>query len=279
MNWLVDLPLLAIVLALGLLFRRRLGPLGWLTVIWLSVFVFLNWGFAVPVPKSVVKLFLGIVTLSLLLFASSDRERWERVKTPVFAFLTEKRFAPVLIVVVVLIPAAVAAGIYLDRTAPPVAPAFGRTVHPAPPDKIVVHEQTLDLVTLSNPFRPLERTDPDRFREHVAHGREVYYSNCFFCHGDLMRGGGLFAHGLNPIPTNFQDPGTIPQFQESFLFWRISKGAPGLPPEGGPWDSAMPAWEKFLSEEDMWDAILFLYDFTGYRPRARHEAAGEGEGH
>ena len=28
----------------------------------------------------------------------------------------------------------------------------------------------------------------------------------------------------------------------------------------------MPAWEKFLKEEEMWDVILFLYDFTGQRP-------------
>ena len=90
-----------------------------------------------------------------------------------------------------------------------------------------------------------------------------------------MRGAGLFAHALNPIPTNFQDPGTIPQLQEAFLFWRISKGGPGLPTEGGPWATAMPAWEKFLSEEEMWDAILFLYDFTGARPRARVEEAAK----
>ena len=31
----------------------------------------------------------------------------------------------------------------------------------------------------------------------------------------------------------------------------------------------MPAWEKFLKEEEMWEAILFLYDFTGQKPRAR----------
>jgi hypothetical protein len=24
----------------------------------------------------------------------------------------------------------------------------------------------------------------------------------------------------------------------------------------------MPAWEKFLKEEEIWDAILFLYDFS-----------------
>ena len=81
----------------------------------------------------------------------------------------------------------------------------------------------------------------------------------------------MFVHGLDPIPTNF--PETIPLLRDTFLFWRISKGGPGLPEEGGPWDTAMPAWEKFLKEEEIWDVILFLYDFTGQRPRAREEAA------
>ena len=59
----------------------------------------------------------------------------------------------------------------------------------------------------------------------------------------------MFAHGLNPIPTNFTDQGIIPQLQESFLFWRVSKGGPGMPDEGGPWDTAMPEWEKFLKTQ------------------------------
>ena len=63
----------------------------------------------------------------------------------------------------------------------------------------------------------------------------------------------------------------LPILQESFLFWRIAKGGPGMPEEGGPWDSAMPAWEDFLTEEEIWDVILFLYDFNDYRPRARVE--------
>ena len=88
-----------------------------------------------------------------------------------------------------------------------------------------------------------------------------------------MAGDGMYAHGLNPIPTNFTDPGTIAQLQESFLFWRIAKGGPGLPDEGGPWDSAMPAWEKFLKEEEIWEVVLFLYDHTGQRPRGRVEEA------
>jgi mono/diheme cytochrome c family protein len=142
-------------------------------------------------------------------------------------------------------------------------------VHPAPPNQITVHDKPFDLTNLSNPNRELERSNPALFQQKVANGKHVYYSNCFFCHGDLMRGDGMYAHALNPIPTNFQDPGTIAQLQESYLFWRVSKGGPGLPDEAGPWMSAMPQWDQFLDEEQIWDAILFLYDFTGNRPRAR----------
>jgi hypothetical protein len=35
----------------------------------------------------------------------------------------------------------------------------------------------------------------------------------------------------------------------------------------------MPRWEQLLKEDEMWDAILFLYDFTGQRPRAKEETA------
>ncbi len=40
---------------------------------------------------------------------------------------------------------------------------------------------------------------------------------------------------------------------------------------GAPGDSAMPEWERFLSNEEMWEVILFLYDHTSQRPRAREE--------
>ena len=101
----------------------------------------------------------------------------------------------------------------------------------------------------------IEESDPEAFAARIESGRSVYYENCFYCHGDLMAGDGMFIHGLNPIPTNFQDPGTIPMLREAFLFWRIAKGAPGLPEEGGPWQSAMPAWELFLTEEEMWKRL------------------------
>jgi hypothetical protein len=30
----------------------------------------------------------------------------------------------------------------------------------------------------------------------------------------------------------------------------------------------MPVWQNFLNEEEIWKVILFLYDYTGHRPRA-----------
>jgi Cytochrome C oxidase, cbb3-type, subunit III len=251
------------------------GALGWLAAIWVGLFVCFRFGFTVPIPASVLKIYMGIASGALLIYAMADAERLESIRRPLVSFLTEKRYTVPLAAVVVAVPALVGLKIYLDMTAPATPPNFARTVHPANPQSIKVHDTEYDLNALDNPYRKLEKSDPEAFRQHVAHGREVYFRNCVFCHGDLLDGRGLFAHGLNPIPTNFRDPGTISQLQEAFLFWRISKGGPGLPTEGGPWATAMPAWEKFLSEDEMWDTILFLYDFTDWRPRARVEEAGK----
>lgn len=265
MNWLVILAVLAAMI--GMRFTRA-GMLSWLAVWWVGIFVFLTYGFAVPIPSSVIKIYMGIVTLSLIAYVLTERDRIEEVKSPIVAFVVEKRYQPFLLATVVLIPALVAFRIYAEMTATPQSPSFARTVHPAPPDQITVHDNDLELGNADNPYRHLEETRPEEFAMRVGKGREVYYANCFYCHGDLMAGEGMYAHGLNPIPTNFQDPGTIAMLREAFLFWRISKGAPGLPAEGGPWESAMPAWESFLDEEEIWNVILFLYDFTGYKPRA-----------
>ena len=29
----------------------------------------------------------------------------------------------------------------------------------------------------------------------------------------------------------------------------------------------MPRWEDFLTEEEMWDAVAYLFEYTEYRPR------------
>jgi hypothetical protein len=214
---------------------------------------------------------MGIISIALLAYVSSSQQRRDEVSRPLVRLMTEKRYTVLLVAVVVAIPALAAANVYVQMSAPLQPPLFSRTIHPASPADITVHEKKIDLNAGEDPFWALEKSNPEEFRKHVENGRQVYYRNCVFCHGDNLAGTGMFIHGLDPVPTNL--PETIPLLRDTFLFWRISKGGPGLPEEGGPWDTAMPAWEKFLTEDEIWDAILFLYDHTGTRPRAREEAA------
>lgn len=268
MNWWV---ILAVIAVMAVLRWRNAGILAWLAAWFFGILAVLKYGFTVPVPASVIRIYMGIVTLSLVVYVLADSRRVKDFWRPIAAFVVESRYRPYLIVTVLAIPALVAAQIYAGMTRTPQAPFFARTVHPAPPDQITVHETDYPLGTADNPYRELEESHPAEFQVRLENGRAVYYQNCFYCHGDLMAGAGMFAHALNPIPTNFQDPGTIAMLREAFLFWRISKGAPGLPEEGGPWQSAMPAWESFLTEDEMWNVILFLYEFTEYKPRAVEE--------
>jgi mono/diheme cytochrome c family protein len=105
---------------------------------------------------------------------------------------------------------------------------------------------------------------------HAARGKDVYYQNCLVCHGDALDGNGHFADGFNPRPLEF-GTSTIAQLTESFVFWRIAKGGPGLPREGAPWNSAMPVWEDILTEEEIWSVIIFLYQQANISPRTWEE--------
>ena len=252
-----------------LLHRRRAGTFAWTLATWFSIWTFVRFGFTVPVPHSVVVLYMSIATLATVAYVTSSPERLHGFTSPLVRLATETRLRSLLYGVCALLPLIAAFMVYRGMNVKLEAPAFGRTIHPAPPDRITVHSTTHDLVTLDNPYRPLAAADPTAFSAHLANGRRVYYQNCVYCHGDALRGDGMYIRGLNPIPTNFADAGAIALLQESFLFWRIAKGGPGLPEEGGPWDTAMPAWEKFLTEEEMWDVVLFLYDFSGQQPRSR----------
>jgi mono/diheme cytochrome c family protein len=264
---------LAVAVVFGLFRFLRANLLTWAGAWWAGIYVVLRFGFTAPIPASVITIYMGIISLAVLAYVTSSEERREDISRPLIRLMTEKRYTTLLGATIVAIPAVAAANVYVQMNAPLEPPFFSRTVHPASPSEITVHDKKIDLDNGENPFRQLETSNPDGFRTHVEHGRQVYYQNCVFCHGDNLSGNGMFVHGLDPIPTNFADKGTIPMLRETFLFWRISKGGPGLPEEGGPWATAMPAWEKFLKEDDIWDAILFLYDYTGSRPRAKEEAA------
>ena len=249
---------------------RRAGG-GWVLATSAAIFVglYLLLGFAVdpPIPTSVLAMYMLFIGAAQLLYVSADTERFAAFKRPMVSLIVEPgRRVPRLLTGVGLPLLAGWLGFASARTEI-TPPPQQRSIHPAPPSQISFGGKSIDLLTAHNPFRHLETEDSEAFRENVALGRAVYYENCVLCHGDNLGGDGLFAHGFNPIPANLADPGTIAQLQESYLFWRIAKGGIGLPAEATPWDSAMPAWEKFLDEDEIWQVILFLYDFTGARPR------------
>lgn len=265
MNLYVVVPAVVVLVVLRLV---KAGLAAWVAAWWIALFVTLKWGIEPPVPHSVITMYMSIASISLVAYVMSSRKRTEEALAPVVKLVTDRRYAVPLVVVLVAVPALAALNVYRTMNVPVAPPYFARTVHPSPPATITVHGEPIDLIRADNPFRDLQDSRPEEYRRHVDNGRETYYRNCLWCHGDSLGGDGMFAHGLNPIPTNFNDQNVLPNFREAFFFWRVSKGAPGMPDEGGPWDSAMPAWENFLTEDEIWEVILFLYDFNGYEPRS-----------
>ena len=148
--------------------------------------------------------------------------------------MTEKRYTPLLGATAIAIPALAAANVYVQMNVPLEPPFFPRTIHPASPSEITVHDKKIDIDAGDNPFRQLETSNPEEFRKHVENGRQVYYRNCVFCHGDNLGGNGMFVHGLNPIPTNFADGQTIPNLARRFCSGESPREAPGCPKKGRP---------------------------------------------
>ncbi|MDH5508771.1 MAG: c-type cytochrome [Nitrospinota bacterium] len=219
------------------------------------------------VPTSVMKMYVFFMVAGALLINSFSEEGYNASIGPVMDLYTNPakgRLRMGVILVVGLFGAYVAYQ-YVKPTFD--APVELRSVHPAPPSAAKAWGKSYNLQTLKNPFRE----DTANLAKHSEEGGKVYYQNCYFCHGDMMLGKGPYAEGFNPMPANFVDIGTIAQLTESFVFWRISTGGPGLPSEGTPWISAMPIWHHLLSEEEVWKVIIFLYDYTGHKPRVMAE--------
>jgi mono/diheme cytochrome c family protein len=219
--------------------------------------------FTAPIPSSLLYSYDIIIAIAIYIYLAADSERWRRFSTPIVRLFVAPETWLARAVVFVLLPLAGGWLVYAWGGGTAQLPAELRTVHPTPPGQITVRGKAFALVGLENPLRK----DPAKVPQYIAEGKVLYFQNCFFCHGDNLDGGGHFAQGFIPPPANFVDVGTIAQLQESYVFWRIAKGGPGLPPESHPWSSAMPAWENFLSEEDIWKVIMYIYEGAGHQPR------------
>lgn len=244
---------------------------GIILLIYFSFIVVFDYLLGQVIPSSLLRMYMFFIVAGVLAVFTFTDESTKELLVPIKVMMEDPEKRRIRNIVLTLVPVLAGAYLYSQMLPSAAAPVELRSIHPAPPSSIKLFGKRYDLQTLVNPLRKYEKDDPEKFRELVKEGARVYIENCHSCHGDKLDGQGLYAPGLNPTPLNFQDVGTIAQLQESYLFWRISTGGPGLPDEAAPWISSMPVWQEFLTEEEIWQVILFLYDYTGHRPRSWEE--------
>ena len=223
----------------------------------------LKHGIKPPIPSNLLYAYTVIIGIAIYVYLASDTVRWQRFVIPLSRLFLEQEYWLARTIVFVLMPLAGGWLVYAWGGGAAGLPAEQRSIHPTPPSQMTVRGKNFAVIGLENPLRK----ESDKLAQYLADGKIIYYQNCFFCHGDNLDGSGHFAHGFIPSPANFVDVGTIAQLQESYVFWRISKGGPGLPPESHPWNSAMPIWENFLTEEEIWKVVLYIYEGAGQAPR------------
>ncbi len=222
-----------------------------------------------PIPSSLILMYMFFAIVMTLLVITSTEKGMRELIAPIKALVHDPGKKTARNIIFALVPLIAAYVTTYDLIRPSSeSPVELRSTHPAPPSILKAFGKTYNMNTLTNPYRKFQKEDPVKFKELVREGGVVYFKNCFYCHGDKLDGRGHYAQGFNPLPLPFQGKDTIAQLQESFVFWRISTGGPGLPKESTPWLSAMPIWKEILTEDEVWKAVLFIYDYTGNVPRS-----------
>ncbi len=239
-----------------------------------------------PIPWTLLITYMMLWGIGTFLYVSQDPETFAEFRKPIVkTVIGEYKLARYI--VFAALPLLVGWATYKSLEPTFAEPVELRTVHPAPPATTRVHGTNYKLEGLQNPFRideqdnykdsfPFLDADKQEYMKSVTEGGTIFFENCHYCHGDQLNGLGMFSHVFNPTPANFVDPGTIAMLRESFLFWRVAKGGPGLPNEATPWSSAMPPWEEHLKTEEIWKVILFEYWYTGHHPRTFDEESSAG---
>ncbi len=266
---------------------KGVSPFTQAILIWLAAFFILRYVIFPPIPSALLYTYMGLISIVIFILISASEESWEAFKRPIVATVTAQtpQYGKVRTAFFVILPILTLAGTYNFLKPNFEEPIELRINHPAPPASVTVHGSNFTLQTARNPFRVEDNgqysedvqrkyvngnpwaADAPQYLKYVREGGAIFFQNCHFCHGDNLNGRGMFAFAFNPIPANFTDAGTISQLQETFVFWRVSKGGPGLPREGFPWASAMPPWEEHLTTDEIWKVILFEYWHTGFYPR------------
>jgi mono/diheme cytochrome c family protein len=217
-----------------------------------------------PLPGQVIVMYMIMSFFSFIIYFSIENEILKAFLEPMRAVLADDDKKILRIAIVYLaIPLLVGYLTYIKVKPAFEPPITARITHPEPPSEIDFRGNTIKILGLGNPLRK----DAANLAKFTDEGKVIYFQNCFICHGADLDGRGQFAQSFNPPPPPFRGTDTIAQLPESYVFWRIAKGWRGLPAGATPWDSAMPAFEEMLTEDQIWKAILYIYDATGNQPR------------
>lgn len=232
----------------------KIPGMGIAGILLIAIYVFLKYLlplFTVPIPSSIIYMYLSIVLIGILIYFSVEDEDWKKFVSPIVEVFEVETPSKKLTryIILAMIPLLVGYSVY-SYVGPSGPSAQLRSAHPAPPT---------EYIGLENPVSPT--------LENIEVGKELFKANCAPCHGENADGKGKEAQAWFPAPADFTDTGTIASLQESYLFWRINEGGIGMPPEGLPSDSAMPAWKDVLTEEEIWKIIMAEYDIAGVQPR------------
>jgi DMSO reductase family type II enzyme heme b subunit len=96
--------------------------------------------------------------------------------------------------------------------------------------------------------------------EDVEAGKALYQERCSQCHGEAGDGDGVMADRLDPRPRDFRrgvykirttTQGELPTDMD--LFRIVSKGMPG---------TSMPAWRDHLSDDQIWQLVVYIKTFS-----------------
>src|SRR5947208_9859603 len=146
-------------------------------------FVILRFGIRPPAPRSVLSLYMFIISLAVLVFVSSDRDSWRDFISPIWNTLVRPERRPLRLALLVVLPLLLGYYAYTQAAAKPQAPPELRAVHPAPPASIQFRGKEFNISGAENPLRK----DAAKLKEHAAKGGEIYIRNCMYCHGDNLR--------------------------------------------------------------------------------------------
>jgi len=102
------------------------------------------------------------------------------------------------------------------------------------------HDVPEDAAAVPN---PISFTD-----DSVDTGGELFAANCAVCHGEEGLGDGPTAETLETKPANLT-AGHVQELSDGALYYIVSHGRP---------ETAMPAWEGALSEDQRWNVVNFL---------------------